>query len=98
VRPETDSDQVWVGVEGQSEGLSARSVQRILERYATQAGLETLTPHTCRHTVAKNLLDSGVGLEKVAALLGHENISTTMIYVTPSAQDLEQAVGTLEKC
>lgn len=98
VRPETDNDQVWVGVEGQSEGLSARSVQRILERYATQAGLETLTPHTCRHTVAKNLLDSGVGLEKVAALLGHESISTTMIYVTPSAHDLEQAVGALEKC
>ena len=45
---------------------------------------ERLTPHVLRHSFAKNLIDAGVGLEKVAALLGHSNLNTTRIYVTPS--------------
>ncbi len=45
---------------------------------------------------AKNLVDNEVGLEKVAALLGHSNLNTTRIYVTPSEQDLERAVETIE--
>jgi integrase/recombinase XerC len=37
-------------------------------------------------------VDRGVGLEKVAALLGHSNLNTTRIYVTTNQKDLEQAV------
>jgi integrase/recombinase XerC len=40
----------------------------------------------------KNLIDAEVSLEKVAALLGHSNLNTTRIYLTPSEQDLEKAV------
>jgi site-specific recombinase XerD len=92
VRPGNGS-HVWVQVEGEpSDGLSNRSVQRVLVRIGQDAGLEHLTPHVLRHTFAKNLVDSGVGLEKVAALLGHSNLNTTRIYVTPNQKDLEQAV------
>jgi len=92
IRPQTESETVWLAVEGEQDGLSGRAVQRILERYAQEAGLEELTPHLLRHTFAKNLVNQGVGLEKVAALLGHANLNTTRIYVTPDARDLEQAV------
>jgi integrase/recombinase XerC len=96
VRPGNGS-HVWVQVEGEpSDGLSNRSVQRVLVRIGQDAGLEHLTPHVLRHTFAKNLVDSGVGLEKVAALLGHSNLNTTRIYVTPNQKDLEQAVERLE--
>jgi len=37
-----------------------------------------------------------VGLEKVAALLGHSNLNTTRIYITPNQKDLEQAVERLD--
>lgn len=84
---------LWTVVEGQHEqALSGRAVQRILHRYGKAARIEELTPHVCRHTFAKNLVDHEVGLEKVAALLGHANLNTTRIYVTPSTRDLEQAV------
>jgi len=96
VRPGNGS-HVWVQVEGEpSDGLSNRSVQRVLVRIGQDAGLEHLTPHVLRHTFAKNLVDSGVGLEKVAALLGHSNLNTTRIYITPNQKDLEQAVERLE--
>jgi len=42
------------------------------------------------------LLDSGVGIEKVAALLGHSDLNTTRIYITPSEGDLEEAVKQLK--
>ena len=84
---------LWTVVEGEHEqALSGRTVQRILHRYGQAAKLENLTPHVCRHTFAKNLVDCQVGLEKVAALLGHANLNTTRMYVTPSTRDLEQAV------
>jgi integrase/recombinase XerC len=45
-----------------------------------------------RHAFGKNLADAGVGLERIAALMGHENLETTRRYVTPSAGDLAAAV------
>jgi integrase/recombinase XerC len=95
VRPQSDGDFVWLAVEADSEGLSGRAVQRILERYMFAADLDELTAHICRHTFAKNLVNGGVGLEKVAALLGHSNLNTTRIYVAPDSRDLERAVDSL---
>ena len=90
VRPA--SSHLWVIVEGEHKSLNGRTVQRILHRYAKTAHLDELTPHVCRHTFAKNLVENGVGLEKVAALLGHSSLNTTRIYITPSERDLELAV------
>jgi site-specific recombinase XerD len=63
---------------------------------ARRAGVEGVTLHTLRHTFAKNLVDAGVGLERVAALLGHNNLNTTRIYTLPGERDLERAVERLE--
>ena len=77
--------------------MSNRSVQRILHRYARAANLTDLTPHMLRHTFAKNLVNRGIGLEKIALLLGHSNLNTTRIYITPNVKDLELAVEQLEE-
>ena len=95
VRPASPSDSIWVAVESESQGLSGRAIQRILQRYAQLAGLELLTPHVCRHTFAKNLVNQDVGIEKVAMLLGHANLNTTRLYITPDEHDLESAVEKL---
>ena len=77
---------------GQRGGLTPSGVQRLLRTYAHTAHLEALSPHRLRHTFCKSLINAGVGLEKVAALAGHESLETTRRYCTPSLRDLEHAV------
>lgn len=94
IRPESESDFLFLGQQG--EGIKNKTVQRAVARFAEVEDLKKITPHTLRHTFAKSLLDSGVSLEKVATLLGHANLNTTRIYITPGQQDLENAVNELE--
>jgi len=58
-----------------------------------KAGLDNVTLHTLRHTFASHLVMAGVDLATVSKLLGHKDISTTMIYSHLSPGDLRQAVN-----
>ncbi|GAC1390694.1 MAG: tyrosine recombinase XerC [Candidatus Saccharimonadales bacterium] len=70
-----------VDISGNFHRLTARSVQRMIARYALLAGiLKHVSPHTMRHSFATDLLMNGADLRSVQALLGHSNISTTQIY------------------
>lgn len=66
---------------GDVTGLTRRSVERIVKRYATIAGIsKKVTPHVIRHVFATDLLSNGADIRSVQAMLGHANIGTTQIY------------------
>jgi len=87
--------------EGQTKGKSmhCRSIEFNVELTMKQAGFKDkgFSAHTLRHSFATHLLDTGTDLHTIKELLGHSNISTTMIYLHLQTHRCSRIINPLDQ-
>lgn len=92
---ERDQESDFLLMSSKSKHITPRAVQHIFKKYSNQLGIE-ITPHSLRHTYCKQLAQNGVDIQSIAELAGHSSIETTRVYVTPSIQELQNALRKTE--
>lgn len=68
-----------------------------IERVKKKLGItKRITPHMLRHSFATHMRQAGIGLDVIKELLGHSNISTTMIYAHVGDHQMKEAIDLLD--
>ena len=81
---------------GKASGAAdPRTIQRRFSRLAKRQGLSGAHFHTLRHTFATRLLELGVDVKTVSALLGHSSARTTLDFYAHSLSEQQRAAVTL---
>lgn len=74
-----------------TERIGKNGIEALLKRIGRTAGVENVHPHRFRRTLATNLLDRGMNIQDVAAILGHADLKTTQIYCYISQSNVKIA-------
>lgn len=90
-KPLTDRiDKVFLNPNGLP--LTKNGIQQMLRRYGQRAGISGVrcSPHTFRHTFAKNYLLNGGDIFSLQSILGHSSLSSVRVYLNLFAVDIKK--------
>lgn len=78
--------------------ISTRHLYRIVAEAAQAAGIaKKVGPHTLRHSFATHLLEDGVDIRVIQALLGHAKLETTAFYTKVATRTARAVISPLDK-
>lgn len=71
--------------------LTGRALGHLVTKYATQAQVADISPHNLRHRFGYRMAEV-VPLHRLAQIMGHDSLDTTILYIRGTKQDLQQDV------
>jgi len=77
--------------------MNSRAMQRKLTQLCIAAATSLTTPHRLRHSYATRLSAEHVPLHLISALLGHKNLTTTLLYIHGSESEYNDAKQALAR-
>ena len=90
----TDTNKaLFVSLQKPHKRMGIGGIETTIRAIGHRAGVTNTHPHRFRRTAATLALNRGMTVEQLQQLLGHENISTTMIYAVSSTANVKQAHG-----
>ena len=95
--PFFDTFKTYLKLDGREYGLlfklSRQRVWQLVKLYGEKSGIKkSIHPHTLRHSFATHVYEKREDIKAVQDLLGHEDISTTQIYVKTSTKSRKKAI------
>ena len=72
---------LFVGSKGKHEPMKPSGVEIMLRKVGNSVGIDHMHPHILRHSFASHMIESGVSLEYIQAMMGHRDPESTHRYI-----------------
>jgi len=99
-RPLTNSHALFVSLKGHQRGqpMTAAGLRSLFRHHRVQSNVRHANPHRFRHGFGADMVRAGMSLPALQRLMGHAQITTTMLYVELAPQDVwREYVRAMEK-
>lgn len=96
-KPGAENHLIYTVIKGEARPMSHRNIQKLIKKYALQAGIEcegtSIHPHLLRRSRASGMYQNGTPIEIVSRFLGHSSVETTKDhYAFPSLEQMRKAM------
>ena len=91
-----DADTNALFVSQWRERLSVEGVRKFMKKYADGINGKHITPHKMRSSAATNMVKSGVDIQTIANILGHQSVTTTQRYAAVLEENKQKATDALD--
>lgn len=86
-----NSEYIFSGEQSPYGGICADQLRKIIRNIGKKAGVVDVHPHRFRRTCATVAYRRGMHIEEIQKMLGHENLTTTQIYVQVDDVDVKKS-------
>lgn len=81
-------EHLFVALKAPHDPLYASGVEAMVKKLGKKVGIQNAHPHTLRHSFASHMVEQGVSLEHIQAMMGHRDADSTHKYIHVSNKSL----------